>query len=107
LALSRASIQATMDNPMVNDERIHHVRYPDFISDPVGTIGDFYEHAGLTLNAAAESAMRDYLKNNRGDRYGKFHYSPDMIGVDINELNNEFASYRERYGLDVEIRSKQ
>jgi hypothetical protein len=51
--------------------------------------------------------MRDYLKNNRGDRYGKFHYSPDMIGVDINELNNEFASYRERYGLDVEIRSKQ
>ena len=28
------------------------------------------------------------------DRYGKFKYSMDVIGVDINALHEEFAPYR-------------
>jgi hypothetical protein len=48
--------------------------------------------------------MRDYLKNNRGDRYGKFRYSTDLIGADIDALHAEFAPYRKRFGLDIERR---
>src|SRR3546814_5954018 len=84
LAMTRASIANTMSNPLVDDPRIHHVRYSDFVADPVGTIRGYYEFCGRTLTPAAETAMRDYLRNNRGDRYGKFKYSTQLL-TDIGE----------------------
>lgn len=108
LSMTRASIANTMSNPLVNDPRIHHVRYSDFVVDPVGTIRGYYEFCGRTLTAAAETAMRDYLKNNRGDRHGKFTYSTQLltdIGEDIGALHDEFAPFRERFGVQIEKRN--
>src|SRR3546814_18028706 len=107
LAMTRASIANTMSNPLVDDPRIHHVRYSDFVADPVGTIRGYYEFCGRTLTPAAETAMRDYLRNNRGDRYGKFKYSTQLltdIGADIDALPVEFAPFRERFGSSEERR---
>ncbi len=100
LGATRANIKDTLNNPYIDDPRIHHVRYRDFVNDPIGTIDQFYQSAGIEMTDAAQQAMRDYLANNKGDRYGKFHYSTDMIGADIDELNREFAPYRECFGLD-------
>ena len=104
LAMCRAGFKNTLENPLVMDSRIHHVRYPDFMRDPVGTIRGFYEHCGVPFGRETESAMRDYLKNNKGDRYGKFKYSTDVIGEDIGALHREFAPYRERFELEIEDR---
>ena len=104
LAACRAGFESTLRNPLINDSRIHHVRYPDFVSDPVGTIRGFYKHSGVPYTAAAETAMRDYLRNNRGDRHGKFQYSTAVIGADVDKLHAEFAPYRERFGLAIEQR---
>jgi hypothetical protein len=104
LGLSRASFAATMNNPYLNDPRIHHVRYADFVADQVSTIRGFYEHSGVPFTAEAETAMRNYLRDNKGDRYGKFKYSTDIIGEDIEALHKEFAAYRERFGLEIERR---
>jgi hypothetical protein len=49
--------------------------------------------------------MRAYLRDNRSDRYGKFKYSTDVIGEDIQALHAEFAPYRERFGLEIEQRT--
>jgi len=103
----RASIANTMSNPLVDDPRIHHVRYRDFVADPIGTIGGYYEFAGRTLSGAAEAAMRNYLANNKGDRHGKFHYSTSVltdIGESIESLNKEFQPFRERFGVEIEKR---
>jgi len=103
----RASIAATMNDPMVNDPRIHHVRYTDFVADPVGTIRGFYAMAQVPWTAECESAMRDYLANNKGDRYGKFRYSIKLltdIGEDIEALHDEFRPFRERFGVEIEKR---
>ena len=102
LEATRAGIHQTMNNPLIDDPRIFHIRYKDFVSDPVGTIGKFYDFAEIPMTAAAEQAMRDYLANNKGDRYGKFKYSAESIGTNIDELNKEFAPYRERFGLEAE-----
>jgi len=104
LAMCRASFKNTLENPLVMDPRIHHVRYPDFIRDPVGTIRCFYEKCGVPFGPDTEAAMRDYLRNNKGDRYGKFTYTTDVIGEDIGALHREFAPYRERFGLEIEQR---
>lgn len=102
--LGRAGFKAILENPMMDDSRIYHVRYQDFIADQIATIRGFYEFSGYSLSSAAEAAMREYLANNKGDRHGKFVYSTDLIDADIDELNEEFAPYRQRFGIDMEKR---
>lgn len=102
--LGRDGFLATLDNPMIDDQRILHVRYRDFVSDQVAVIRQFYDFAGYELSEAAESAMRGYLANNRGDRYGKFRYSTDLIDGDLGELHEAMQPYRERFGLEIEQR---
>lgn len=101
---SRANFHAYLSDPLVDDPRIHHVRYRDFVADPVVTIGGFYDFAGLPFTAETEKAMRDYLATNRSDRYGKFTYSTDVLPVPVERLHQEFAAYRERFGIDIETR---
>jgi hypothetical protein len=107
LELTRAGVANTMSNPMVDDPRILHVRYSDFITDQVETVRRYYEFSGRELTPAAESAMRSYLADNRGDRHGKFRYSTQLL-VDIGEnlaaLHEEFRPFRERFGVEIENR---
>ena len=103
----RMSNRNTMTNPLIEDPRIHHVRYSDFVHDPVGTIRGYYEFGGRELTDEAEAAMRDYLANNKGDRHGKFEYSTRLLtdaGYDIDKLNEEFRPFRERFGVAIEKR---
>jgi hypothetical protein len=107
LEMTRAGIANTMTNPIVDDPRILHVRYRDFVSDQIGTIRNYYEFAGRQLSTEAEAAMRGYLANNKGDRYGKFHYSTTLlteIGEDLDALHEEFRPFRERFGVEIESR---
>ena len=107
LEMTRASIANTMSNPLTDDPRIHHVRYTDFVSDPIATIRGYYEFAGRELTPRAEAAMRDYLANNKGDRHGKFRYSTKLltdIGEDLDALHEEFRPFRERFGVEIEKR---
>jgi hypothetical protein len=107
LLRTRMSIQNTMTNPLIHDPRIHHVRYKDFVADPIGTIRGYYAFTGRELTPQAEAAMRDYLANNKGDRHGKFEYSTQLLtdaGFDIDELNEEFRPFRERFGVEIEVR---
>lgn len=107
LELTRAGVANTMSNPMVDDARILHVRYTDFIADQVATVRRYYDFCGRELTAAAESAMRSYLADNRGDRYGKFRYSTQLlvdIGESLDDLHEEFRPFRERFGVPIENR---
>jgi hypothetical protein len=107
LERTRMSIANTMANPLVSDPRVHHVRYKDFVADPVGTVRGYYHFAGREFTPQAEAAMRDYLAHNKGDRHGKFEYSTKMLtdaGADIDALNEDFRPFRERFGVDIEVR---
>ena len=104
LAASRASFAATLANPMIDDPRITHVRYQDFVHDPVETIAAYYQRSGKPFTQQARAAMHAYLRENKGDRYGKFRYSTDLIGEDVAALHEEFAPFRARFGLDIEAR---
>ncbi|MGD1110177.1 MAG: sulfotransferase [Mycobacterium sp.] len=107
LEMTRAGVANTMNNPLVDDPRILHLRYADFIADPVATVQRYYAFCGRTVTHEAESAMRAYLANNRGDRYGKFRYSTQLlidIGEDLDALHAEFRPFRERFGVAIENR---
>lgn len=107
LDLTRASIANTMSHPLADDPRILHIRYLDFVADPIETIRRCYRFAGRTLTSPAERAMRNYLAHNKGDRHGKFRYSTVLltdIGEDLDALHEEFRPFRERFGVAVENR---
>lgn len=107
LELTRASIANTMTNPLTDDPRILHVRYSDFLADPVGTVGRYYEFRGQSVSAEARTEMRAYLENNPGDRHGKFRYSTKLltdIGEDLEALHEEFRPFRDRFGVAIEQR---
>jgi len=107
LEMTRAGIANTMSHPLVNDPRILHVPYTDFIADPVATVQRYYRFCGRPLTGEAETAMRHYLAHNRGDRYGKFRYSTSVltdIGDDLEALHDEFAPFRGRFGVRIEKR---
>jgi hypothetical protein len=107
LELTRAGIANTMTNPMVDDPRILHVRYTDFVADQVATVRRYYTFSGRELTPRAEEAMRSYLADNRGDRHGKFRYSTQLlidIGEDLDALHAEFRPFRERFGVEIENR---
>ena len=105
LAQSRASIAAALASPYLDDPRVHHVRYADFVADPVAVIRGYYAACGLPFTPTFEDAMRAYLRDNKSDRYGKFTYSTDVIGEDIAALHAEFAPYRQRFGIEIEQRT--
>ncbi len=104
LAAARASIADTMMNPLVDDARILHCRYQDFVADPIAAVRRFYHFCERRLTPEAEQAMRYYLKANPSDRHGRFNYSTDMIGQDVAQLHEEFETYRVRFGVDIEHR---
>jgi hypothetical protein len=100
LETARRAVHANLDDPLVDDPRIHHLRYPDFARDPVAAIKEFYEKYAIPFSAQTAAAMRGWLAGNRADRHGKFVYSLDVLPEDVNALNAEFAAYRRRFGLD-------
>jgi len=104
----RMSIGNTMTNPLIDDPRILHIRYRDFVADPIATIRGYYAFAGRDFTPQAETAMRDYLAHNKGDRHGKFAYSTQLLtdaGFDIDALNEEFRPFRERFDVPIEVRA--
>ena len=100
LESSRQTILANLDDPLVEDPRIHHVRYPDFAADPVGTIRAFHGRFDIAFTEETEGAMRGWLADNPGDRHGRFEYSLDVLPAALGELDQQFAPYRRRFGLD-------
>jgi len=101
---ARRNLLAHLEEPLVDDPRIHHVPYQDFAADPVGTIHAFHERCGIPVTDAGDRAMRTWLGANRGDRYGRFTYTTDVLPEPVEALDEELAPYRERFGVELEAR---
>jgi hypothetical protein len=111
-AFARASVESAItafaevaSNPLSSDPRIHHLLYREFVGDPVAAIGDIYTRHGLVVSDTFEHAMRTWMAENPSNRYGRFEYSVDALGVDLADLERRLAPYRERFGVAPE-RSK-
>jgi hypothetical protein len=100
----RGNFKAMAEDPLAEDQRIVHVLFNDMMKDPVGRLRAAYGHFGLAFTDETEARMRAWLEGNQSDRYGKFVYSLDLIGEDIEALYEEFAPYMERFGVPRDTR---
>jgi len=83
----------------VDDSRLVHVRFEDFIQDQVGTIRKIYERGGLAFSENYETKIRSWLSNpgHKSDRHGKFKYSLEQFGLDPADIKKKFACYYDRF----------
>ena len=95
----RGGYDYILSQPWVDDPRVIHVRFKDFVNDQVGTIRGIYERAGLAFSPQHEQGIQRWLAANKVDRHGKFTYSLDGFGVTAPELRKLFADYIERFNL--------
>jgi hypothetical protein len=97
----RAGFDAVLASPVMTDERLAHVRYPDLVADPVGTIQTVYDRWDLEVSSDFETTMRDWLADpaHRSDRHGRFTFSLDSFGVSRDDIDAQFTDYSERFQL--------
>jgi hypothetical protein len=101
VASIKASLDATLANPLLNDPRIVHVNFKELTHDPIATIRSAYAHWGRKYMPEFELRMRAWMADpaNRPDRYGRYIYNPEAFGLDKDILNATFADYRKRFNL--------
>lgn len=104
VAICRANFKAMSEDSLADDPRIVHVLYQDMVRDPIGKMGEAYDRFGLPFSRAAEEQATRWLASNRSDRYGKFEYSTDIIGEDIETLYREFEPYSQRFKVPRDAR---
>lgn len=97
----RQSLDATLDNPLVDDPRIFHVAFRDVAHDPIGMIRKAYSHWGMAVSPEHEQRMQAWLADpaNRSDRYGRYPYPLEPFGLSEDMLAKAFANYRKRFNL--------
>ena len=97
-----SSFREAAENPLAGDPRIHHLLYEDFIADPVASIRELYDAVGIDFTPHFEESMRRWLADNPSGRYGRFEYSVDALGVDMEELDRSLDPYRDRFQVPRE-----
>lgn len=97
----KAGCDFFMSQPIINDSRVHHIRFRDFVTDPAAVIAPIYEKSGVPFTGYFEKRIKDRITDPafRADRHGKFEYSLDKFGLTKEGLRSKFADYCERFGL--------
>ena len=78
------------------------VQYRDLVRDPVATVAAIYDATGAALDDGAAAAMRAYMAANPQGRFGAHRYDLADYGLDAGEIDERFAGYVERYGVEPE-----
>jgi hypothetical protein len=99
---SVANFAAAAETPFAADPRIHHLVYQDFTADPFAAIRALYDRAGLPYTERFDAAMRAWSAENPSNRFGRFTYDVEALGVDVDQLESMVQPYRERFGVPRE-----
>jgi hypothetical protein len=73
------------------------VPYQDIVRDAPAVIARCYAAAGIELDAASMSAMRDWESANRQHKHGEHRYALADFGITESEVADVFAAYSSRF----------
>lgn len=97
----KAGLDHIMSNSLIDDPRVLHMAFHDLSADPIGAVRKIYDRAGLTISADYQQRLEAWLADpeNKVDRYGRYPYSYEPLGLDEGWVKNLFADYSKRFGL--------
>ena len=80
-------------------ERFLDLYYTDLIADPIGAVRKVYARFDLRFPEVLEERIREFLRQNPRERFGKHRYRLEQFGLDLEEETRRYAAYRERFRL--------
>jgi hypothetical protein len=105
IELQHASIEKAMRaREAVGDERFLDVSYHDVMHDHLRTVERIYDWAGLTVSAVHADRIRAWVRDHPQTKHGAHRHSPEEFGMDADDINAQFAAYREKFGFGFGIR---
>ncbi len=78
------------------------VHYADLMADPTKQVRRIYDFLGYDLLPETIEAMNGYRGRNPKDKRGAHRYGPEAFGLSREQLDRDFAPYREHYGIERE-----
>jgi hypothetical protein len=91
------AVRATAD-----PSRFLDVSYYALVEDPIAQLRRIYDFAGIAFTADVERAARAMQARNVQHKYGRHRYRLEDFGLAREQLDRDFAFYRERYGVPTE-----
>jgi hypothetical protein len=88
----------------IGEDKFYDSNYHELMADHVTAIERIYDWAGLTMSGRHADAIRDWLANHQQTKHGTHKHSPEEFGMDANAINEQFATYTERFGFGFGIR---
>ena len=85
------------DREVIPLERSIDVYFDEFMADEAAVVAQVYEKTGEQLDERARTAIADYLAGHRRGRLGTVATSPEMFGLDEQDLREPFAPYVARF----------
>lgn len=98
----KAAFDRLMANELIDDPRVMHIPFREVASDPLAAVGKIYDWAELPMTPEFADCVRVWLgdPDNAVDRYGRYPYSYEALGLDKEWIEELFAEYSKRFGLD-------
>ena len=98
----KAGIDKMLAQDLLDDPRILHLPFRELAADPLGVVRKVYDWAGLEVSNDFAGRVQTWLDapENRVDRYGRYPYSYAALGLSREWVENLFADYSKRFGLD-------
>ncbi len=81
---------------------IFHVRYPQLVADPAGTVAALYCHFGRVLDAETATRIRRRVAANPTGGYGRRRARLEDYGLDPGREHERYARYMARFDIDPE-----
>lgn len=82
-----------------NADQFLDVQYADLVRDPIVTVRRIYEHHSYEYSDDFESAMKQWLADNRQHKHGAHQYTLGEYGLEAASVRREFATYCEEFDL--------
>jgi len=98
----KPGLDAVMAQELVDDPRVMHLDFRELTADPLGCIRQIYGKLGLFVTDEFATRVGDWLAapENQVDRYGRYPYSYEALGLEREWVEELFAGYSRRFGLD-------
>ncbi|MCB2061312.1 MAG: sulfotransferase, partial [Novosphingobium sp.] len=98
----RMGLDSVLANDLIDDPRIMHLPFREITADPIGVIRQIYGQQGREVSTDFEDRVRAWLDapENAVDRYGRYPYSYEALGLERAAIEELFADYSKRFGLD-------
>lgn len=104
LAAYEAMLNAAVADDHWRRSNVNHVRFADFMADPVGSIGAIYERNGLLFSQDSQTSIRSWLDDPKNDpsRHGRIQYDLSEFDMTRREVDAKFERYRDTFAIPQE-----